>query len=260
MAKVIRECKVVSTDKLASDVFSLMLDAKDIVSTAVPGQFVSMYSNSADRMLPRPISICDTDKTAGTLRLVYRVVGAGTKEFSELKQGDTVRVLGPIGNGYTLEGNSAILFGGGIGIPPMVKLAKALHENGMSKENLHVVLGFRDESFLLDEFSDIATVHISSDMGTIGMKGNAVQLAEAENLVADVIYACGPKPMLRAVKNFAEARDIKAYLSLEERMACGVGACLACVCESKDVDDHSKVHNKRVCVDGPVFTADEVVL
>nr|MCR5291335.1 dihydroorotate dehydrogenase electron transfer subunit [Eubacterium sp.] len=231
-----------------------------LVRDAVPGQFVSVYSNMADRMLPRPISICDVDKEDGTLRLVYRVVGAGTEEFSHLKEGDSVKVLGPLGNGYTIEDGVQLLFGGGIGIPPMLYLAKTLFDKGVPKEKLHVILGYRDETFLLSEFENIATVHISSDMGTVGRKGNVVELAVEEELTGDIIYACGPKPMLRALGTFAEERAIKAEFSLEERMACGVGACLACVCESKEVDDHSNVHNRRVCADGPVFLSTDVVI
>ena len=260
MSKVIERCRVLSQEKLASDVYSLVLDAPDLVRDAVPGQFVSVYSNMADRMLPRPISICDVDKEDGTLRLVYRVVGAGTEEFSHLEEGDSVKVLGPLGNGYTIEDGVQLLFGGGIGIPPMLYLAKTLFDKGVPKEKLHVILGYRDETFLLSEFENIATVHISSDMGTVGRKGNVVELAVEEELTGDIIYACGPKPMLRALGTFAEERAIKAEFSLEERMACGVGACLACVCESKEVDDHSNVHNKRVCADGPVFLSSDVVI
>ncbi len=260
MSKYISTCEVIKSEKLAEGVMSLWLRAENIVKDAVPGQFVNVYSNSKEKLLPRPISICDVDKEEGSLRLVYRIVGEGTKEFSLLKTGDSLRVLGPLGNGYTLKEGKNLLFGGGIGIPPMVYLAKTLSKAGISKDNLHVVLGYRDEAFLLDEFNGIATVHISSDFGTIGMKGNVVELARKEKLTGDIIYACGPKPMLHFLKEYAKEEGILAEFSLEERMACGVGACLACVCESNEIDGHSNVKNKRVCADGPVFYAGEIVI
>jgi dihydroorotate dehydrogenase electron transfer subunit len=150
--------------------------------------------------------------------------------------------------------------GGGIGIPPMLQLAKELSQNGIAKENISVVLGFRDDTFLLNEFKKIATVYISIDTGNVGIKGNVIDATKEYGITGDAIYACGPKPMLRAIKEYAYEKDIPAYISLEERMACGIGACLACVCNTIDKDEHSQVNNARICVDGPVFKADEVVL
>ena len=186
--------------------------------------------------------------------MVYRIAGEGTREFSNLKEGDTIEIMGPLGNGFTLEGTNAILIGGGIGIPPMLQLAKDLNCNKK------IVLGYRDTLFLNEEFEGLGEVYISTEDGSCGTKGNVIDAIKENNLDADIIFACGPTPMLRGIKEYAEANGITAQISLEERMACGIGACLACVCKSKEKDHHTNVNNKRVCKDGPVFYSKEVEL
>lgn len=241
-------------EQIASDVFSLVLHVPEIAKEAIAGQFVSVYSKDGANLLPRPISLCEIDAEEGTIRLVYRVVGKGTEEFSHLVAGDTVDVMGPLGNGFTKKDKRAILIGGGIGIPPMLQLAKEL------KCEKDIVLGFRDETFLLDELGAQGDVYIASEDGKTGVQGNVLDAIREYCLRADIIYACGPTPMLRAIKEYAMMNHMEAQLSLEEKMACGIGACLACVCKSTSVDDHSHVNNKRVCKDGPVFDAQEVEL
>lgn len=243
---------IISQEKIASDVFSMWIDTKDIAVNAKPGQFISVYSKDGSRLLPRPISICEIN--GNRLRIVYRTVGKGTNEFSTYESGMTVDIQGPLGNGYTLFDKKAILFGGGIGIPPMLELAKQL------KCEKNIVLGYRDEIFLLDEFNAVGNVTIATEDGSAGTKGNVLDAVKAKSIKGDIIYACGPTPMLRAIKQYAEDNNIEAYISMEEKMACGIGACLACVCKSKDIDEHSQVHNKRVCKEGPVFNSKEVEL
>ena len=260
MPKHMITAEVQSQSRITEDIFSLVLKAGEIAGEAVPGQFVSLYSGDASRLLPRPISLCEINRNKGTIRLVYRVVGEGTKEFSTLRSGDKIRVMGPLGNGFSTECKNPILMGGGIGIPPMLELSKALAEQGIPKKHLHVILGYRDNAFLADEFKKYATVHITSDSGLVGRKGNVVDCVREENLTGDMIFACGPTPMLRAIKRYAYENDLPAQLSLEERMACGIGACLACVCKTAEVDEHFKVNTRRVCKDGPVFFAEEVEL
>lgn len=247
---------VVSTAKLSEGIYSMWIEHKEMAREAKPGQFLSVYCEDGAKLLPRPISICDIDKEQGRLRMVYRVAGAGTKEISEKQAGDTIEVMGPLGNGYDLsQGKQAVLIGGGIGIPPMLALAKAL-----SCEKT-IVLGYRDsQTFLREEFEACGKVVISTDDGSLGTKGNALDAIRANGVTGDMIFACGPTPMLKGVKAFAAEQGIPAQLSLEERMACGIGACLACVCQSKEVDHHSHVHNKRVCKDGPVFWAEDIEL
>lgn len=244
--------KVREQQKLASDIYSLIVYVPEIAREAKAGQFVSVYSKDGANLLPRPISLCEIDKEEGTIRLVYRVVGKGTKEFSRLVSGDTIDVMGPLGNGFTLKDKRAILIGGGIGIPPMVELAKELN----CEKN--IVLGFRDETFLLEDLEPRGEVYVASEDGKTGVKGNVIDAIKEYNIKADIIYACGPTPMLRAIKEYAFEHNMEAQLSLEERMACGIGACLGCVCQSTEVDEHSHVKNKRVCKDGPVFDAGEV--
>ena len=245
---------VVQNTRIAEDIYSLWLQAPEIAQTAVPGQFISLYCRDGSRILPRPISICEIDRKTGRVRIVFRVVGQGTKEFSLLKRGDTIRVMGPLGNGFIFEGKKALLIGGGIGIPPMLELAKQL---SCEKQ---VVLGYRDSTFMEEEFEPYGKVYLSTEDGSQGVKGNVLDAICYHQLKVDIIYACGPIPMLRGIKEYAREHSIKAQLSLEERMACGIGACFACVCKSKEIDGHTNVKNKRICKDGPVFYADEVEL
>ncbi len=245
--------------KLAEDIFSMWIEESFMAGSAKAGQFLALYSDSAERLLPRPISICEIDREKGRLRMVFRVAGAGTEEFSQKKEGDSISVMGPLGNGYALKGKKALLFGGGIGIPPMLELAKELAQEPGCE--VQAVLGYRDSRlFLKEELEAYARVYVSTEDGSAGTKGNVLDAVKEHGLTADMIYACGPKPMLKGIQKFAEACHIPAQLSLEEKMACGIGACLACVCESKETDSHSHVKNKRVCKDGPVFSAEEIVL
>ena len=144
--------------------------------------------------------------------------------------------------------------GGGIGIPPMLETAKELNAEKTA------VLGYRNELFLNDEFKKYAEVYVSTEDGSAGTRGNVLDAVRENALDAEVIFACGPAPMLRAIKAYALEKGIPCWISMEERMACGIGACLACVCQSSEIDEHSQVHNKRVCKDGPVFLSTEVEL
>ena len=247
---------------IGKDIYDMTIQTKHIAGHAKAGQFVSLYSNDASKLLPRPISLCGIDAEAGTLRLVYRVTGegTGTEEFSRLKAGDTIRVLGPLGNGFTVEpGKKAFLIGGGIGLPPMLELAKSIKAAGTSE--FVSVMGYRDaQTFLLDEFKEQGDCYVATEDGSVGAKGNVLDAMKEYKLNADVIYACGPTPMLRALKAYAAEQGMTCYISMEERMACGIGACLACVCNSKEKDAHSNVKNKRICKEGPVFLAEEVDL
>lgn len=246
---------VLRQEELAADIYSMWLKTEQIAAYAKPGQFLSVYCKEGSRLLPRPISICETDKEKGLLRLVYRVAGKGTEEFAGLHTDAQVKVVGPLGNGFPLKKQKAFLIGGGIGIPPMLELAKNLD---CEKQ---IILGYRnDELFLADELAKYGKVSVATEDGSVGTKGNVLDAIRENGLQADIIYACGPTPMLRAIKAYAAERDMECWISMEERMACGIGACLACVCKSKETDAHSNVKNKRVCKEGPVFLAEEVEL
>ena len=248
---------VVSQEQLADGIFSMWIQT-EAAKTARPGQFSSMYTNDGSKLLPRPISICEIDTETSKLRVVYRVTAekTGTEQFSKMKAGDTLPIIGPLGNGFPLEagkGKRAFLIGGGIGVPPILELAKQLD---CEKQ---IIMGYRDaDTFLKEQFEENGTVYISTEDGSVGTKGNVMDAIRENGLEADIIYACGPTPMLRAIKQYAEEQGIECYISLEERMACGIGACLASVCQSKEKDHHSNVNNKRICKDGPVFLSTEV--
>lgn len=251
---------ILSQEEIASGIFSLWLKT-EASCQAKPGQFISMYTNDGSRLLPRPISICEIDRDKGALRVVYRVTGpgTGTEIFSRMKAGDVIPVIGPLGNGFPLEraeGKRVFLIGGGIGVPPILELAKQLN-----CEKKQIIVGYRDqETFLRQEFEENGELYISTEDGSAGTRGNVMNAIEENGLEADVIYACGPTPMLRALQVYAAEKGTECYLSLEERMACGIGACLACVCKTKEKDSHSNVNNKRICKDGPVFLSTEVEL
>ncbi len=246
---------IVSQKKIAEQIYDLWLETK-LAKNAHPGQFVAVYPHHESTLLPRPISICEVSADKRRLRLVYRVAGKGTAEFASYDKGDTLEILGVLGNGFPVDkakGKRVFLIGGGIGIPPMLELAKQL--DGQKR----ILLGYRDKDlFLHEDLAKYGDVYVATEDGSVGTKGNVMDIINTHGLTADVIMACGPMPMLRAIKKFAEEKGIEAYISLEERMACGVGACLGCVCRTTKVDSHSHVHNARICTDGPVFEAKEV--
>jgi dihydroorotate dehydrogenase electron transfer subunit len=248
--------KIISQECIGTGVFSMWIETK-AAQEAVAGQFISVYCHDKTKLLPRPISICQVDKEKSALRIVYRVAGGGTEEMSTYKAGETVDIIGPLGNGFMQrEGKKAILIGGGIGIPPMVQLAEELKD----KAEVQIVAGYRDELFLTGELEERGTLYIATEDGSTGTKGTVIDAIKEQAVEGAVIYSCGPMPMLRAIKEYALEKGIECQVSLEERMACGIGACLACVCKTKEKDHHSNVNNKRICKDGPVFLAEEVEL
>lgn len=263
--------KVLSQKELTNGIFDMWI-ATDLACEAGPGQFIGVYTSDASKILPRPISICEVDKDNKALRIVYRVTkaGSGTDNISEFTKDDDINILGILGNGYDLcvaDDKEVTLMGGGIGIPPMLELAKALKKKANAK-CVNIILGYRDSNLFLKEdfdaiLSDDIKLYIATEDGSVGTKGNVLNVMKelhADGMYDGVIMACGPMPMLRAIAAYADETSSKAYISLEERMACGVGACLGCITKTKDIDSHSKVHNARICTDGPVFDADELDL
>lgn len=230
--------------RIAKSTWRMVLSG-DTAKIKRPGQFVQLKVPGF--YLRRPISVCDFNES--DLTLIYKVVGHGTKAMTRMQPGEEADLLTGLGNGYTVKPCKPLLIGGGCGVPPLYKLCKVLIEQGMLPS---VVLGFNseDELFLEDEFKTLgAAVTVTTVDGTCGEQGFATQAAEG--LDFDYIYACGPDAMLKAVYKLCEARGISGQFSLEERMACGFGACMGCTIQTAN-------GAKRVCADGPVFLKEEL--
>ena len=254
--------RIIENKKLSEGIYSLWIKTQ-IAALAGPGQFVLCYPKDKSTLLQRPISICEINPAKDSLRIVFRVAGKGTAEFAALSQGEEIRLLGSCGNGYDIENadrsEKIYLVGGGIGVPPMLQTGKALKEKGA---DICFVLGYRNaDMFLYEDFKAMAgeeNILIATDDGSRGCRGTVIDAMRAAGVEKGTIMACGPMPMLKGLKAFAGEKAMKAYISLEERMACGVGACLGCVCKTVKKDEHSRVNNARICVEGPVFDAEDV--
>lgn len=248
-------CKILSHKEIAPNVFDVTVKAPEIASAAQPGQFLHIKCGDEIAMpLRRPISICSAG--SGCVRFIYQVKGKGTESLT--KENDSLDILGPLGHGFVIDNETykkPAVIGGGIGAYPLLYLTQKL-------KNAKVFMGFRTKELvtLETDFNMCAKeVKIATDDGSYGYHGFSIELLE-ETLKAgeaDIIYCCGPKPMLKAVKDMAEKYNVKCQVSLEERMGCGIGACLTCSCETKT---EGTWKYKRVCKNGPVFWSDEVVL
>lgn len=250
--KEVIDAVIYRNEEIAPNIFDMLLQVGSIINDAKVGQFVEIYPDNNKNLLPRPISICEINKDNNTIRLVYQRIGEGTHLFSKMKMHTIVRMLGICGNGYKLfENKKHVLVGGGIGIPPLVETCKQL------KGEKIAILGFRSGSFLVEDFKRTgAEVYVATDDGSVGFKGNVLELMQEKNILGDHIYACGPKPMLDGVTQFAKKHNIHAQVSMEERMACGVGACVGCVIK---IMENGLPVFKKVCKEGPVFNATEVI-
>jgi len=246
------EAAVIETLAQDEGICIMSLLAPGIAKAAEPGQFVMVYLDSEAHLLPRPISLYNVDKSSGLITLIYAVVGSGTKIMSEWLVGRTVKVLGPLGNGFDLEncGKKVALIGGGIGTPPLFLLGKELRKKGME---IDVYMGFRQAppsfSQCFDTLSNNITV-VTED-GSGGNKGYVTDFLPKKPIY-DTIYTCGPIPMLKAVAAYAHSHSIPCQVSVEERMACGLGACKGCVVKTKS-------GYELCCADGPVFDSKEVI-
>ncbi|HEX3014946.1 MAG TPA: dihydroorotate dehydrogenase electron transfer subunit [Desulfobacteria bacterium] len=246
---------VLANDQVLSGIYKLVLAQEWLAGEAKPGQFLNIrVSGASAPLLRRPLSIHYA--TGNQVEVLFQVVGEGTKLLSQVKPGEVLDVQGPLGNGFELNGKGpAILVGGGMGIAPLVFLAARLREP-------ICLLGSRNGQLLsssggarLQEMG--LELQIATDDGSLGRKGLVTELLEQTIDKAGRIYTCGPKVMLREVARLAIEHNIPCQVSLEEHMACGVGACLGCVCQTKTVQGDKR--HSRVCTDGPVFEAREVV-
>lgn len=239
--------------EIAPNIWRMELYAPKIAATARPGQFINLYPNDNTLLLPRPISLSAI--LPEYLRIVYRIVGNGTKQFSTMRDGESIKVMGPLGNGFTIPDSVGhnIVVGGGLGIPPLLELVRRL------KGSTEIFLGFSDIPFLLQEFENFGEeIHIATLSGKKGYRGNVIELLKNISPVGNMVFACGPHPMLQTASLWAEQANIPIQVSMEERMACGLGACMGCAIRIQKSGETDWQYRK-VCKDGPVFWGTEVV-
>jgi dihydroorotate dehydrogenase electron transfer subunit len=247
--------KIIYKNEIANCIYDMWLDCPQIATEALPGQFANIKCEGFT--LRRPISICEINKERGSIRIVFEVRGNGTAWLAEQNEGDKIYVLAPLGNGFNLSDTSkkAVFVGGGIGVPPL--LAAAIPFN----DNATVMLGFRNAHAIIltkDFAKQGVKVQLATDDGSAGHHGLVTEFLvnHLKQNKCDIIFACGPKPMLKAVANEAQKRGIQCQVSMEERMACGVGACLCCATK---VIDNGKEQYQHICKHGPIFDAEKIM-
>lgn len=254
--------KLVKKEQLKSDIFKYCVEAPDIVKDAKQGQFIEIrVSDNVEPFLRRPISIHNMDKENGILEFIFQVKGKGTKILSEKVEGDHIDIIGPLGHGtfeYNNFQNIAII-GGGIGVFPLYELAKNAKNDS---KNVNIYLGFRNKDFVVleDEFKELANkLILTTDDGSYAEKGFAIDFLkkDVEDGKIDCIFACGPLPMLKAVRNYAIEKNIPCQISLEEKMGCGLGVCLGCAVKTAESSSENPEY-VHVCKVGPVFEAKDV--
>ena len=249
--------KVVAQEEIAPAIYELVLEG-EMVEAMRAGQFLHLRVPDDAHLLRRPISISSIDKVKKQCHLIYRIEGSGTSIFSTLKAGDSLDVMGPQGNGFDLsdldQRSRVLLVGGGIGVPPLLEVARQLYESGVE---ITTFLGFatKDAVILEDELAKYSKVFVTTDDGSYGIKGNVSVVIKELDSEFDAVYSCGAPGMMKYINQTFNDHP-RAYLSLESRMACGMGACYACVLK---VPDNETV-SQRVCEDGPVFKTGTVVL
>ncbi len=254
--------KLIKKEQLKSDIFKYSVEAPDIVKDAKQGQFIEIrVSDNVEPFLRRPISIHNINKENGILEFIFQVKGKGTKILSEKVEGDFIDLIGPLGHGtfeYNNFQNIAII-GGGIGVFPLYELAKNAKNDG---KNVNIYLGFRNKDFVVleDDFKELANkLVLTTDDGSYSEKGFAIDFLkkDVEDGKINCIFACGPLPMLKAVRNYAIEKNIPCQISLEEKMGCGLGVCLGCAVKTAE-SSSEKPEYVHVCKAGPVFEAKDV--
>lgn len=247
-------CRVVENTRLGEGLYLMVLDAPEIVKLTQCGQFVHIACGEG-HLLRRPISICTWQ--GSHLRIVFQVKGDGTKWLSERKVGDVLDVLGPLGHGFDVQalGDRPIFIGGGIGVPPMLGCVRTAAEKGAQSA---AILGFRNKGAVILEgdFRDECETFVTTDDGTYARHGFVTDVLKEQVAAATGVAACGPKPMLKAIAAIAKEAGVPCQVSMEERMGCGIGACLVCACALKS--ENGETRYGHVCKDGPVFNAEEV--
>jgi dihydroorotate dehydrogenase electron transfer subunit len=248
MSKRVSDLKVIGNKKISSDFFLIELSGDQKLPEIKPGQFAQLkVDGSPETFLRRPISIHDVDYGTNTFKLLIQVAGTGTRHLSLLKNGDLLNIIYPLGNSFTIPSPNerVLLIGGGCGVAPLLFLAKTLKNNGNAPD---ILLGFRNKDRIIEyeQYLKLGKVHLTTEDGSVGEKGYVTNHSVLKTNQFDRVYCCGPESMMHAVASWARENDTDCEVSLENLMACGIGACLCCVVDT--------VHGHVcTCVDGPVF-------
>lgn len=254
--KARREFLIIKKETLKSNYYRFELCSRDCdLSAITPGQFVEILSPGNSVLLRRPISIHDVNQESDSISLLIRAVGKGTEIICSLNEGDSLDIILPLGKGFSSDFNkdaNILLIGGGVGIAPLFYQARYLSRKGV---NVHLIYGARsaDEIVVSDHFAKYCNIEVTTDDGSLGTRGNVLQsrFLKENSTRFDMVQCCGPLPMMKAVSEYCKAKHIPCEVSLENRMACGLGACLCCV-------EATKKGNQCVCVEGPVFNINEL--
>ncbi len=245
-------CRVLKNKEVVQGIYEMELLSQCIADAAEPGQFLHIRINEGlYPLMRRPISIHKVDRAHGAVSILYHIAGIGTSELSRLKEGSNLDVMGPLGKGFpVLKDRKCAVVGGGIGTAPLLELTRNL-------ENSDAYLGYRNTIYKVDAFDEVCQeVFVATEDGSFGHHGFVTDKLQENIRKYDVVYSCGPKPMLKKVMELCQSNGVECYVSLEERMGCGIGACLVCACKIKGED--GQWHHKKACKDGPVFDAREV--
>lgn len=255
----IEVCKVIENVNIARDTYKMVIGGEFVKKCETPGQFLNIrIGNGREFPLRRPISISEINRQENQVSIVFRINGEGTRHLANLPKGNDIDIIGPLGRGYDIsslkQNQTALLVGGGIGVPPLYELAKQFNQQGI--KTIHI-LGFntQKEVFYEKEFEALGETYIATIDGSHGVKGFVTDVLKMYQIEFDKYYSCGPSPMLKALTS--NIKDKEGFVSIENRMACGIGACYACVCK-KPQKTSGKIEYTRVCYDGPVYKVGDV--
>ena len=253
MTKRIESLRIVENKRLSKDIFVLELTGTGRIPEMKPGQFVqAKVEGSPGTFLRRPLSIHDVNYSQNTFRLLVQIAGKGTETLSKLRTGDSINLVYPLGNSFSLplKGERILLTGGGCGIAPLLFLGKYLKSNGFIPD---ILLGFRSSERIIEynEYSELGKVFLTTEDGSLGTKGFITDHPVLSANRYDVIYCCGPDLMMKAVSKYCKEKNIRCEVSLENLMGCGIGACLCCIVKTVK-------GNVSACTDGPVFNINDL--
>ena len=253
MTKRIEDLKVIENKRLNKDFFIIELEGNTKIPDLKPGQFIQVrVDGSPETFLRRPISVHDVDYIKNTLKILIQIAGKGTETLSKIESGDILNIIYPLGNSFSLpsRGNKILLVGGGCGIAPLLFLGRYLKSNDFVPD---ILLGFRNKDRIIEfeEYLQIGNVFITTEDGSMGEKGYVTTHSIFATNEYDKIYCCGPDRMMKAIADYCKKKEIVCEVSLENLMACGIGACLCCVVDTVK-------GNLCTCIDGPVFNVNDL--